>query len=389
MSQTFAATIDSNPIYAQRAEEDENGVNIDSYYAKKTDLPDGVPSVTSSDDGKVLKASYSGGQGSYAWETESGGSTELFEAVYGTTTYADVTAAIAAKKTVFCRVSAANPTRMAFLAYIGSTTVEFQYYRSLSSHSATNQVDEVYVYTVSSSGWTTTTRKAGCNIAAGTGLSRAYSSDTITLSVSDPIPTVTSSDNGKVLKASYSGGQGSYAWETESGGGGLPSSTSADEGKALVVDSNGDPQWTTPKSVAAGTGIKITEASNTVTLAEDRTTLWSGTYSGTIESTNTITLSESAANFEYVEIMNGGGYKSVYKFAGSSGTWSFMQTYAGANGTTVYANRYVVSGTTVTCVNSNSFSANANGLSNWTNRSSMNVGETQLTKVVGVNRIYT
>lgn len=33
---------------------------------------DEVPAVTSSDDGKVLKATYSGGQGSYAWGTETG-----------------------------------------------------------------------------------------------------------------------------------------------------------------------------------------------------------------------------------------------------------------------------------------------------------------------------
>ena len=32
---------------------------------------DEVPDVTSSDDGKVLKATYSGGQGSYSWGTDS------------------------------------------------------------------------------------------------------------------------------------------------------------------------------------------------------------------------------------------------------------------------------------------------------------------------------
>ena len=33
----------------------------------------------------------------------------------------------------------------------------------------------------------------------------------------DEVPAVTSSDNGKVLKATYSGGSGSYSWETETG----------------------------------------------------------------------------------------------------------------------------------------------------------------------------
>ena len=108
---------------------------------------------------------------------------ELFEAVYGTTTYAAITSAIAATKIVYCKVSPSGASRMAFLAYIGSNNVEFQYYRSLSSRSATNQLDEVYVYTVTSSGWTTTTRKAGVLIAAGTGLTSSYSGGTLTLSL--------------------------------------------------------------------------------------------------------------------------------------------------------------------------------------------------------------
>ena len=36
----------------------------------------------------------------------------------------------------------------------------------------------------------------------------------------DEVPTVTSEDDGKVLTATYSGGTGSYAWATASGGGG-------------------------------------------------------------------------------------------------------------------------------------------------------------------------
>lgn len=39
----------------------------------------------------------------------------------------------------------------------------------------------------------------------------------ITITNTRPIPAVTSSDNGKVLKASYSGGSASYSWETETG----------------------------------------------------------------------------------------------------------------------------------------------------------------------------
>lgn len=76
----------------------------------------------------------------------------LFEATYGTTTYAAVVGAIAAHKVVYCRVSG----RMAFLAYIGTNQVEFQYYRSNSQGTG----DSVFVYTVNSTGWTTTERPA-------------------------------------------------------------------------------------------------------------------------------------------------------------------------------------------------------------------------------------
>lgn len=89
MPTTFANSIDSNPIYAQRAENDKDGNRIDQTYAKSASLAtvassgsyddlsnkptiNNVPAVTSSDDNKVLKASYTGGVGSYSWENETG-----------------------------------------------------------------------------------------------------------------------------------------------------------------------------------------------------------------------------------------------------------------------------------------------------------------------------
>ena len=90
MPTTFAQTIDGNYIYAQRAVQDKNGDDIDQTYAKSAGLAtvattgaysdlsgtptiNNVPAVTSNDDAKVLKASYTGGVGSYSWEAESGG----------------------------------------------------------------------------------------------------------------------------------------------------------------------------------------------------------------------------------------------------------------------------------------------------------------------------
>ena len=86
MSTTFANTIDGNHIYAKRAEEDQNGVNIEQNYAKKSEIPNGVPAVGSSDNGKFLKASYSGSQGSYAWASLPTASSSS----YGIVTYTTV-----------------------------------------------------------------------------------------------------------------------------------------------------------------------------------------------------------------------------------------------------------------------------------------------------------
>lgn len=221
-------------------------------------IPSGVqlvPAATSADADKVLTVD---AQGIPDWAVIPAQSTGLFQAEYGATSYADIVQAINDKKIVYCRLNS-GASRMAFLAYIGSSNVEFQYYRSLSSHSASNMTDEVYVYTVSSSGWTTTTRKTGVKVVAGTHMSQSYSNDTLTLDCTWPtvdqtydassanaqsgvaiagelagieqVPAVTSSDDGKVLKATYSGGAGTYAWDSET-------DTTYSAGNMISIDPN-------------------------------------------------------------------------------------------------------------------------------------------------------
>lgn len=120
---------------------------------------------------------------------------------YGHSTWADFIAAYNANKVVYCRASSnANPatgsqTRLAFMAYVNNgnqpTNVEFQYYRSVNAHSATQQGDQVYVYKLDkNSGWTVTVRESYTRIVAGTGISSSYSSSagTLTLSLNGTIP---------------------------------------------------------------------------------------------------------------------------------------------------------------------------------------------------------
>lgn len=115
---------------------------------------------------------------------------------YGTSTWQDFIDAYKANSIVYCRASSnSNPasgaqTRLAFMAYVNDETnpanVEFQYYRSVSSHSESQQTDQVFVYKLTNASggtWSVTTREAGTKIVAGTGLTSSYSNGVLTISL--------------------------------------------------------------------------------------------------------------------------------------------------------------------------------------------------------------
>lgn len=122
------------------------------------------------------------------------GAIEMTLLSYGKSTWAEFIDAYKANSIVYCRASSnSNPasgsqTRMAFMAYVSNadnpTNVEFQYYRSVSSHSATQQGDQVYVYKLDKkAGWSVTVREAYTKIAVGSGLTSSYSNGTLTISL--------------------------------------------------------------------------------------------------------------------------------------------------------------------------------------------------------------
>ena len=125
---------------------------------------------------------------------------ELVEMSYGeSNAWAKFIAAYQAKQIVYCRASsAANPasgsqTRKAFMAYVNNatnpTSVEFQYVRSVSSKTASQPVDQVFVYTLTSANggtWTATTRNMGPKLAQGTNTTVSYSNGTYTISATQP-----------------------------------------------------------------------------------------------------------------------------------------------------------------------------------------------------------
>ena len=144
-------------------------------------------------------------------QNDSGYITGMVILSYGISTWGDFLTAYTANKVVYARASSnSNPatgsqTRMAFMAYVNNETtpteVEFQYYRSVSSHTDSQQGDQVYIYKLNkNSGWSVTVRQAFSKVVAGTGLTSSYSNGTITLKNTSILPTVTSTDNGKILK---------------------------------------------------------------------------------------------------------------------------------------------------------------------------------------------
>lgn len=120
---------------------------------------------------------------------------ELVEMSYGeSNAWAKFIAAYQAHSIVYCRASsAANPasgsqTRKAFMAYVNNaespTQVEFQYYRSVSSHTDAQQGDQVFIYLLTNASggtWSVTTRNTFSKVVAGTNMSSSYSNGVLTL----------------------------------------------------------------------------------------------------------------------------------------------------------------------------------------------------------------
>ena len=178
---------------------------------------------------------------------------------YGNSTWAEFLAAYQAHNIVYCRASSnSNPasgsqTRLAFMAYVDNATtptnVEFQYYRSVSTHSDSQQGDQVYVYKLTNANnWTVTVRSTFTKVAAGTGLSGTWNNGVYTTKAN--LVSETNLTNAAVAATEVAGrvypvaadANGKLAVNVpwESGGGGAdPSSTTPNmDGTASVGTEN-------------------------------------------------------------------------------------------------------------------------------------------------------
>lgn len=141
----------------------------------------------------------------------------LVEMSYGESdAWAKFIAAYQAKQIVYCRASSnSNPatgaqTRKAFMAYVNSadspTSVEFQYVRSVGTKTDSQQGDQVFVYTLTSTNggtWSVTTRNMFSKVAAGTNMTSSYASGTITLNATQPTKTSDLTNDGADGTSTY------------------------------------------------------------------------------------------------------------------------------------------------------------------------------------------
>ncbi len=165
---------------------------------------DEVPDVGENDDGKVLKASYSGGVGTYSWQTGGGSG--------GTSDYTDLT-----NKPQINNVTLSGNKSLSDLGIAAASDIptvpitEIQ--RNSSTITPVSGVVNISVPTTAADVSAISKIEKGASFGVATLDSSGKLTSSQLPSISE-VPTVGSNDNGKVLTAVYSGGSGSYEWAT-------------------------------------------------------------------------------------------------------------------------------------------------------------------------------
>ena len=253
-----------------------NGISIDAnneisiddtVVAELSDLPTDFTGATSSVAGAhgLVPAPSAGDQdkvlhGDGTWKDTTA---KLVEMSYGeSNAWAKFIAAYNAGSIVYCRASSnSNPgtgsqTRKAFMAYVNNATnptnVEFQYVRSQSSKTDSQQCDQVFVYTLTNASggtWSVATRNMAPKINVSGPITKTFSTGanaTITI-------------GADVMTGATSG--------TAGAAGVVPAPAAGDEGKVL----RGDGTWVTPTDTTYSAGANVQISAQNVISATDTT----------------------------------------------------------------------------------------------------------------------
>lgn len=354
MSTTFANTINGNPIYADRAEKDQNGDNIEQTYAKKSALAtvatsgdyddltnkpsipaaqvnadwnassgvaeilnkpslaavatsgaysdlsgtptiNNVPAVTSNDDAKVLKASYTGGVGSYSWEQ--GSNNGKVYGMDGTESFNDIYEKIYTEGMsvtwLLNRVSpyAGKATYVACELNVNDSSHTSGYIKlscMMSPDGNSKQMTMFFAESYGTSAGFGTPTYSSITIPAGSNnqvLSWNSYGTPVARNINE-VPAYTTSEDGKVLGVVDNQGTASLQWTTPAAGGvtdvEVNGSSVVSSGVAsITIPAQVQSDWTesdtndpayiankpTEKNLVAGANITITESGNNVTVA--------------------------------------------------------------------------------------------------------------------------
>ena len=240
-----------------------------------------VPAVTSGDNNKTLVSAYNDGVASYAWAQNT------FIATYGTTTYAEIKAAIDAGYNVLCLKTDSRFTKSSFAGGIGyiyrygmpGGNIEFNYFQPFPNDGQATKSNQgisiIHIWKVNyDNTWTASTVVVAPKIVASSPLSLSYSNINRQVTLGISLGSTLTTTNNAIEVATP-----------------LPASTSSDEGKVLTVDSQGTPAWATAQApISAGNGIDITN--NVVSAKVDGTTVTINA-SGELEAAPAVTVDQT------------------------------------------------------------------------------------------------
>lgn len=163
-----------------------------------------VPAPASGDQEKYLR-------GDGTWAAAGGGGAGATFLEYGYSTWDEFLAAYNDQQMIYCRAAEGTTpgigelTRVVPLTSVNDedtpTQAEFVYYKSDSTHSAAQQMDQVYVYKLNSYDlWSVSVRNICAPINAGTGIGVMYTNGGLTINNTAGLPAAASGDEGKFLR---------------------------------------------------------------------------------------------------------------------------------------------------------------------------------------------